>query len=92
VSLSVCRESRVAALRHLTLKFKAYWDLEHDSLYLEVKRWKSEQAMEQIAEMRKRGLLGGFKRLAMDSDIWEAQRRRGLSIGMSCNSLQLVRR
>jgi hypothetical protein len=71
VALSVCQDSRAAALRKLTLKFKAYWDLEHDSLYVPVKKWGGEKAMEQVADMRKRGLLDDFRKLALDVDVWD---------------------
>lgn len=71
IALSICRDSRAAALRKLTLKFKAYWNLERDYLYVEVKKWRGKEAMEQVSNMRKRGLLDEFKRLALDLRIWD---------------------
>ena len=61
-------------MRYLTEKFKAYWNLETDTPYVEVKRWGSKRAMEQVADMRKRGLWDGFKTVGLDLDIWEADK------------------
>ena len=72
VALHVCRESRGEALRTLTLKFNAFWDLKRDALYVEVKKWGADDAMKMVADMRTRGLLDDFRHLALDFDIWQS--------------------
>jgi len=72
VILSVNRESRAEALRHLTLKFKTYWNLEIDFLYIDVRlHWPSD-SLHQLKNMRREGLLNDIKNLAFDSVIWES--------------------
>lgn len=71
--LSVNRDSRSEALRHLTPKFKAYWNLEIDYLYIDVKRWGKDDSQNQLADMTRRGLLDDIKHLALDSAIWQAR-------------------
>jgi hypothetical protein len=73
IALSICRESRGQALRHLTERFHAYWDLNQDVGYLEVKRWGATKTMEAITDMRIKGLFEGFKKVATDIDIWHIQ-------------------
>ncbi|KAH6678226.1 hypothetical protein B0J14DRAFT_317586 [Halenospora varia] len=70
--LSVCRESRGEALSHLTLKFKAYWNMKQDIPYVEVKRFGWMEAMEMVQDMRTKGLLDDFDKLALDVDIVKA--------------------
>jgi hypothetical protein len=49
-------------------------DLKRDALYIEVKRWKADESMYQLVEMRKKGVLDGVKNLAVDSDIWQSSK------------------
>ena len=72
VALHVCRESRGEALRTLTPKFNAFWDLRRDALYVEMKRWGADNAMRHVADMRSRGLLNDFKNLALDFGMWQS--------------------
>jgi hypothetical protein len=72
VALHVCRESRGEALRTLTPKFNAFWDLERDTLYVEVKKWGADDAMKMVADMRTRGLLNDFKHIALDFAVWQS--------------------
>jgi hypothetical protein len=72
--LSVNRESRAVALCHLAAKFNCYWNLEIDTLYIEVKRWGADEAMKQLWDMRTRGLLDGFRHLSLDCDIWSSSK------------------
>ena len=68
----MCKESRAEALRYLTPKFDAFWNLDIDTIYLEVKKWGADDAIKMLSDMRKRGLLDCFKNLALDSDIWQS--------------------
>jgi hypothetical protein len=72
VILSVSKESRAVAFHYLTLRFNCYWNLEIGTLYIEVKRWGEDDAMRQLWDVRTRGLLDGFKHLALDCDIWRS--------------------
>jgi len=65
VILSVNRESRAEALRHLTLRFSAYWNLKIDTLYLESVQGENQTPVEQLKLIREGGLLDGFKHLAL---------------------------
>jgi len=67
--LSVNRESRSEALRHLTLKFQAYWNLKTDYIYMDVKRWGANDTQKQLADMKKRGLLNDFRNVALPTNI-----------------------
>lgn len=67
IILSINRESREEALRHLTPLFNAYWNLEIDAPYFE---WDPEEDMLLTREMRLAGELDVFKNLAIDWTIW----------------------
>ncbi|KAF4631759.1 hypothetical protein G7Y89_g6369 [Cudoniella acicularis] len=73
VLLSVCRESRGEALNHLTLKFKAFWNLKTDVLYVQANRFGEDNALKMLEDMRKQGLLDDFKKLAADWRITSAK-------------------
>lgn len=74
IALHVCQESRGEALRTLTPKFNAFWNLKQDTLYVEMRKWGADDAMMMIADMRTRGLLDDFKHLALDFGIWKSSR------------------
>jgi hypothetical protein len=69
--LFASRESRGEALRYLTKRFKAYWNLEIDTLYLEHRQPAGVyDAMKQLLNLRTRKMLGGFKHLALEWESW----------------------
>lgn len=70
VILSVNRESRAEALRHLTLRFSTYWNLKIDTLYLEDVQGEKQRPVEQLKCIREGGLLDGFKHLALHEWMW----------------------
>jgi hypothetical protein len=63
-------ESRSEALRYLTFHFKAYWNLEIDTLYLEHRAPAGTgDCMQQLSNLRARGMLEGFKHLAVEWEV-----------------------
>jgi hypothetical protein len=69
--LFASHESRSEALRYLTKRFGAYWNLEIDTLYLEHREPASVyDAMRQLLNLRARKMLGGFKHLALEWESW----------------------
>jgi hypothetical protein len=69
-ALSVNQESRAEALLHLTPLWEAYWNLEKDLPYFECK-FKDDDAITQLSEMRKAGKLNHFKHIAIDWMYWD---------------------
>ena len=67
--LSVNQESRAEALKHLTCRFRGYWNLKLDFLYIAVEKWCQSQAWMQLADIVERGLLEGFRNLALPLNI-----------------------
>jgi hypothetical protein len=76
--LSVNRESRNAALRHLTERFHCYWNLKTDVPYIGRDKVGSDVALRNLVELdesmledlRSEKLLDGFKSLALDCGLW----------------------
>jgi len=68
-ALSANQESRAEALLHLTPLWGAYWNLEKDLPYFEC-RFKDNDAITQLSEMRKAGNLNHFKHIAIDWMYW----------------------
>jgi hypothetical protein len=67
--LSVSRESRKEALRFLTPVFNAYWNLEIDAPYFEIKS-NDDDAVTQLAQMTRAGMLRDFNNIAIDWNLW----------------------
>lgn len=74
VALSVNRESRDEALRHLTWKFGAYWNLELDTIYFEARKEEYDVTASCLRRMAREGLLNCFNDLAIDAYILNRQR------------------
>jgi len=78
--LSVNRESRSVALRHLTKRFHCYWNLKTDVAYIAMGtcRDRSGAAFRHLGELddcmleevRSMRLLDGFRNLAIDCGLW----------------------
>ncbi|KAH8744576.1 hypothetical protein BGZ57DRAFT_719052, partial [Hyaloscypha finlandica] len=66
--LSVSRESREEALRFLTPVFNAYWNLEIDAPYFEIKS-NDDDAVTRLAQMTRAGMLRDFKNIAIDWNL-----------------------
>lgn len=72
--LSANRESRSMALRFLTFRFKAWWNLDIDTLYLEAREPAGPyDALYQLCNLRTRNLLDDFKHLALDWESWDVR-------------------
>jgi hypothetical protein len=69
VALHVNTESRAEAQMTLKPYFGAYWNLETDALYIEAIDY-AQTSVTQLVEMRKKGVLKGFKHIAVDWTIW----------------------
>jgi hypothetical protein len=71
-ALHVDRESRAFALTRLTQRFNCYWNFDLDLLYIELPFLEqTDAASKQLYDMWKRGLLDGFKHLAVDWAMWD---------------------
>lgn len=67
--LSVNRESRTEALKHLIKHLGVYWNFEIDFPYFEIHELSDKRAMF-MTEMFRAGLLAPFHNIAMDSMVW----------------------
>ncbi|KAG4432956.1 hypothetical protein IFR05_011551 [Cadophora sp. M221] len=67
--ISVDRASRAEGLRFLTPKFNAYWNLEIDTPYFEIKDDADDNVVI-LAQLRTAGMLDEFKNIAIDWMLW----------------------